>query len=337
MVTTSKAPSGKGGGARRRPRARTARRADPQVEHLDVDTDRQEGPGRCFSGTRHVARSAADVEQASPRGRCARTARSRRRGSQPAVDEAQVGQAAQGLGLGDALVELLGSVARRAGPRGSRELEQGQSAAKPGPKAPSRPSAPRSGRGGGGSRRGRRHGDQLMLPCSERTASVAARSAGPRPSLSLITSITRRPPGWRMKRAMSARPSPSGARKPSTAGRISRRTKGARPLSRRICRPWLRRSKPMRCVVPGKKTLSASRTRTRPAPFRGGPLPRAPRPRRRRRRWRWTRRWSASGPTAGTSGSRTPGRGGGRPGRGAPPGSRRRGRGRRRRPRSRTR
>ena len=31
-----------------------------------------------------------------------------------------------------------------------------------------------------------------------------------------------------------------------------------------ICRPWLRRWKPMRCVVPGKKTLSASRMRAWP-------------------------------------------------------------------------
>jgi hypothetical protein len=40
-------------------------------------------------------------------------------------------------------------------------------------------------------------------------------------------------------------------------------------LSRRIWRPWFLSSKPMRCVVPGKKTLSASRTRTRPAEARG--------------------------------------------------------------------
>src|SRR5258706_6299626 len=266
---------GEGQGAHVAHHAVDARRGLPEVQRLDVQADRhysrREGPqqegGQVGGAAAHVEQPAAPAQVGADRSAQAASS------AEPTVHAAQVTEATEGFLLGDPLVEELGigGAAAQIREHGQQNSSRANSAQKPGPKAPSTPRSPGRGR----CRRmisssTKSTVTELMLPCSESTASVGTRPSSRRPSRSAITSMIRRPPGWSIQRGTSLLLRWRGPRNASTAPTTSRLTKGASPLSRMIWSPSFRSAKPIRWVVSGKKMLSASTRRARAGPFARG-------------------------------------------------------------------
>ena len=254
----------------RRPRRRS-RAAPPQVQRLEVeahDRARAREPRRDPGG--HVAGAAADVEQRRLRRRLEAGAHGAPAGCSRLPSQRftkrRSARLRQRLVVGHALVEQLRvrGTARSGRLARQRELQQRELRAEAGPEGAQH--AALAGRGGRCVRRISSSTNstvtELMLPCSDSTASVGARSPA----------AEAEPLAHHLDDAPAAGMEDPARRRPRARGRAvrgsldhgrstSRRTNGARPRSSTICRPWLRRRKPMRCVVPRKNTLSVSATR----------------------------------------------------------------------------